>query len=288
MELSIIIPCYNAKETISDQLEALKNQEWKEQFEIVVSDNGSTDNTVDVVKNFKEEIKNLKIIDSSERPGAGFARNAGAKEAKGNYLAFCDADDVVGAGWIAAICDGLKKNEFVASRFDFERLNSGWKRNEDKGPQEKGLQKLWYSPYMEHSGGSGIAIRRSLHEKVGGFNEEMLRLMDTDYCIKVQLNGSKLYFIADAVVHVRRRDSVHGVFKQTRLWGKYNVLLHKKYRTSKEGFLRQWVSFIRSWMRLVSGMPNLIKSQDRTKWIRALGYHVGVLQGVSQHRVPPV
>ena len=52
MELSVIIPCFNAEVTIVVQLEALANQRWSKPWEVIVSDNGSTDNSMEIVKSF--------------------------------------------------------------------------------------------------------------------------------------------------------------------------------------------------------------------------------------------
>ena len=67
MELSVIIPCLNAEATIATQLEALANQHWSKPWEVVVSDNGSTDNSLEIVKSYKDRLPNLRIVDASAR-----------------------------------------------------------------------------------------------------------------------------------------------------------------------------------------------------------------------------
>lgn len=103
MKLSIIIPCFNAAATIGEQLQALVSQNWKDTWEVIVSDNGSTDGSIKVVEQFKGELPNLHIVDASRRRGTAHARNRGAAMASGDALVFVDADDEVAPGWLEAI-----------------------------------------------------------------------------------------------------------------------------------------------------------------------------------------
>src|ERR1700756_5684791 len=99
MKLSVIIPCYNVGDNIAAQLEALAGQQWSEPWEVIVADNGSTDNSLQVVRECARRLPELRIIDASGKAGAAHARNVGARAATGDYLAFCDADDEVAPGW---------------------------------------------------------------------------------------------------------------------------------------------------------------------------------------------
>src|SRR4051812_42896987 len=114
--LSVIIPCYNAAETIGVQLDALTTQPCAEPFEIIVADNGSTDGTRGVVFRHQAHFPHLRIVDASARRGSACARNVGARMAAGDKLAFCDADDEVAPRWVAAISEALDRHDFVASR----------------------------------------------------------------------------------------------------------------------------------------------------------------------------
>ena len=123
MKLSVVVPAFNAAETIDDQLDALASQDWQGPLEIVVSDNGSTDKTVAVAKTYSKRFSRLTVIDSSDKRGAAHARNAGASVATGDYLLFCDDDDKVGDGWLNAMAAALERHPFVAARLDHHQLN---------------------------------------------------------------------------------------------------------------------------------------------------------------------
>src|ERR1041385_1887230 len=99
MELSIIIPCYNAEGTIATQLESLAAQQWSRPWEVVVSDNGTTDRSIEIVRSFQGRIPNLRIVDPSALRRQSFALTPGARAAAGKAFVFCDADDEVAPGW---------------------------------------------------------------------------------------------------------------------------------------------------------------------------------------------
>src|SRR5512140_3870131 len=90
--LSVIIACLNAATTLGTQLDALARQSSPVPWELLICDNGSTDATVAVALRYQDRIPGLRVVDASGVRGAGAARNQGAEEARGEWLAFCDAD----------------------------------------------------------------------------------------------------------------------------------------------------------------------------------------------------
>lgn len=111
MELSIIIPAYNVEKYIKRTLESLINQ-TKKQFEIIIVDDGSTDNTLKVIEKIINESKlsNCKVIKKANG-GVSSARNAGMYEANGRYVMFLDGDDYVSADFIDNIFKNICNNE---------------------------------------------------------------------------------------------------------------------------------------------------------------------------------
>jgi glycosyltransferase involved in cell wall biosynthesis len=85
MKLSVVIPCFNGAGTISRALDALVRQEFDQEWEIVIADNGSTDNTRDVVAGYQADHPNIRIVDASEMRGPSYARNAGVRSAHGEF-----------------------------------------------------------------------------------------------------------------------------------------------------------------------------------------------------------
>lgn len=287
MKLSIIIPCFNAARTIAVQLHALGRQRWCDPWEVIIADNGSTDGTLDVIKSTSAGLPCVQVVDASERRGAGHARNVGALFARGEALVFCDADDEVGDGWLAAIGSALGEHDFVASRFDMEKLNPPSISGKLRNTQATDVQRIKYPPYLKHAGGSGLGVRRELHDRVGGFDESLLRLQDTDYCFRLQRLGYELHFAADAVVHVRFSSKPGVLFRQSRLWAQYNELMYKRYGSGVP-LSHPWLTYFKAWHDLIRSAPRVLYKDTRPAWMKALGTQIGLLQGAARFLVPPV
>jgi glycosyltransferase involved in cell wall biosynthesis len=287
MDLSVVIPCKNGAGAIGEQLAALSRQHWNRPWEVIVADNGSTDGTAAVVLKHKKHLPQLRWLDASRRPGAAHARNAGVAAAGGQAIAFCDADDEVGTDWLAAMGNGLKHHDFVAARLDIEKLNLPEITSNLNHPQRDGLQTVAYPPHLPHASGTSLGVRRELHHAVGGFDEDLPYLEDTDYCFRLQLRGIKLHFLAEAVVHYRFKDRPQELFRQARHWGQYNVLMYKRYREHMR-LEHPWKRHLSLWRSLIRRSPCLLEKEQRPAWVKTLGTQVGLLQGSIKYRVPPV
>jgi glycosyltransferase involved in cell wall biosynthesis len=290
IKLTVVIPCLNGAGTIGAQLDALAGQEWDQPWEIVVADNGSTDESLQILERYKNKFPNLRVADASARRGQPYALNVGAKAARGEALAFCDADDEVGPGWLSAIGQALSKYDCVACRIDFKKLNPEWIKEifQDHEQQHDGLIKAWYPPYLWHAGGGTLGIKKTLHLAIGGFDESLPYEHDTDYCFKVQLSGVEIHFVPDALIHVRCRHTLMGLFRQARHWAEYTVLLYKHYRSFEKGQLRPWRNFVRQCKNLFLAIPQMHYKAGRALWVWKFGWQLGRLRGSLRHHVPPV
>ncbi len=165
--ISIVIPTYNAEKFMPGLLDSIFASDV-EDFEVIIADDRSTDNTVDMVKKYP-----VKLVTLSENSGPGRARNLGVKAAKGDIIFFLDADVTVSGGTIREVKECFERNpktNCVIGICEKEPLNSGFV------PRYMALFE-----YI-HLGGSGSdrvsvfaprcgAIRKDLFEKVGGYNE---------------------------------------------------------------------------------------------------------------------
>ncbi|MBD2109970.1 glycosyltransferase family 2 protein [Nodosilinea sp. FACHB-13] len=232
MKISVIIPCFNTAPFIGQQLEALTKQTVAP-YEVIVADNGSTDNSRTVAEQYSDRLSNLKVIDAAGMQGASHARNAGAKAATSDYLAFCDADDIVSEGWLEALGQAFVNHGFLACCLDYEKLNNDTANTS----QTDGLQNF-RTPFYPFAGGCGLAIRKDIHESVNGFDETIPHLEDADYCIRVQMADHPLVFVPNAVVHYRyATDAQQSFFEARRAtyrkaynWGYGLATLYLRYR----------------------------------------------------------
>ncbi len=275
MKLSVIVPCFNAERTLSRQLDALAQQSMAP-WEVIVADNGSTDRSVEVARSFATKLPRFKLVDAASRQGASHARNVGARAASGDALAFCDADDEVGIDWVAGLLESLREHDFVASRFDLTKLNPSLRYVH---PQATGLIRDPTFDFLPRAGGCGLAVRRSIHEAVGGFDEAIRFHEDTDYCWKIQLAGTDLEWAPKAMMHVQLRESSAERFRQARLWAASQVVVYKRYRRlgmakiSNRQALRDWIGMATLMLRVAAGRA----SSGNLAW--RLGTRIGRLQG---------
>jgi glycosyltransferase involved in cell wall biosynthesis len=290
IKLSVIVACHNAAPTIGCQLDALAKQQWDEAWELLVSDNGSTDNSVAVVQKYADQLPFLRIVDSSGTRGAAHARNVAARFAKGEALAFCDADDEVAPGWVRAMGEALSTHDFVGCRIEFAKLNPPWVQSLFNGhPQtQNGFPRVWYPPHLEHAGAGTIGVRKRIHDAVGGFDESVLAQEDTDYCFRVLLRGTKLIFVPEAVLHVRCRSTLPQLAKQAFIWSENAVFLYKRYRIEASSESWRWKSFMRQCHALFWSLPEIRHERGRAGWTWRLAWQLGRLSGSLKHRVPPV
>lgn len=285
--LSVIIPCYNAAGTIGAQLEALAAQHWAEPWEVIISDNGSTDDSLVVVERCKTRIPNLRVVDASDRKGASHARNIGAQAARAEALAFCDADDVVAPGWVSGMGEALAKYDFVACRVDIAKLNPPWLQKALPNAQGEKLQKLWFLPHRLIAGAGTLGVKQVVHKAVGGFDESWEFLEDPDYCLRIQRTGVELHFVPDALLHLRYRQTCAQIYRQARAYAPYSIRLFKTHRPI--GRYRWWWKwYLIEWKRLARLARGLRGKTGRALWAWNLGWQIGRLQGSLKYMVPPV
>ena len=91
--VSIILPAFNSSKFIDSTIESVRNQTYK-YWELLITDDGSTDNTAKIINKHQKEDSRIKLFILKVNSGAGVARNNSIKMANGKYIAFCDSDDL--------------------------------------------------------------------------------------------------------------------------------------------------------------------------------------------------
>ena len=283
IEVSVVIACRNAEPHLAQQLQALAAQRCAAEWELVISDNGSTDRTLTIAERFRPLFRHLTIIDSAARPGPAGARNAAVQIAQGDRIAFCDADDEVAPGWLETMSEALRDHGLVAGRLEHDLLNKNW-RTLQRNPQPGLLNTD--PPFLPYMAGAALGVQRSVHEQIGGFDESFREAgEDRDYCYRAQLAGVELVFVPQAVVHYRHRRTALAMYRQARGYALGNVRLYRDYRhlglgrPSAVRALFSWCSLV---MRLLPALPTY---QRRAVWLARLGWRVGRLSGSIRYRV---
>ena len=235
-ELSVVIPAFDAGKTLDSQLDALAAQHVDFAVEVLVCDNGSKDATVGIVRRRQESEPWLRLVDASARRGPAAARNIGAAVARGEMLAFCDADDVVGVGWLAGMHRALGRDEFVSGSWECDLLDG---RGASVSWTNDSVYTLPYMPWLVGTGAGTMGIRRRLFEQVGGFDERLRTNEDTDLAWRVQLAGHRLVHHPEIVLHVRKRSGLLAVFRQAYAYGVGDELLRHRYADVVAAFERR-------------------------------------------------
>ena len=111
VSLSIIIPAYNAERYVDRCFESVYNDGLPEEhFEVIAINDGSKDNTIEMLCNWRDRHKNITLIDK-ENEGVSVARNAGIDAAKGDYVLFLDVDDELVSGALTKVNNYLEEHE---------------------------------------------------------------------------------------------------------------------------------------------------------------------------------
>ena len=270
--LSVIIAAKNAEQTLADQLDALVSQPWPNGGEIIVADNGSSDGTVAQANRFDRSTIAVRVVDASSVSGAGHARNRGVDASVHDYVAFCDADDVVHESWVNSLTAALDDTPAIGGKLEFDKLNPGWvvgSRGQlhavDDLPSFDGIFPVLSS--------CNLGIRRSVFDEVGGFDESYLRGQDAELSMRLHHAGIPMAFAEDAVVHYRMRSGLRAIYRQALGWGEVQHRLRQALpnpaATDHKRILRSW-----AWL---GTHPHLLATQaGRARLAYVAGIRVGV------------
>ncbi|MFL5930689.1 MAG: glycosyltransferase [Gaiellaceae bacterium] len=284
-KLTVVIPALDAADDIAGQLDALAAQEWDEPWEVVVADNGSTDGTRAVVGRYADRLPALRVVDASQPAGQAHALNSGVENARAEAVAFCDADDEVAPGWVAAMGEALARHELVACQSDTAKLNEPWIQGTREGQVPGRLSTVSFPPYAPYAGSGGLGVRRTTHARLGGFDETMFVLFDVDFCLRAHNDGIELTLVPDALLHYRYRSGWRSVFRQARVYAEQMALVQKRHenRAARPRGRRPWL--LRGWKPVLECVVSVHRRAGRAKLAWLLGWQVGRYVGSVRYRV---
>jgi glycosyltransferase involved in cell wall biosynthesis len=281
LDLSIIIPAHNVEDTLAEQLDALLDQRWDGEWEIVVVNNRSTDGTAALVEEYAAKHPRLRMVAATERAGLCYSRATGIENAASENVAICDGDDIVGPRWVQAMGNALREHRVVTGPVETDLLNPAWLL-EARGRLDMDGCRTWYDLFPVVGGGN-LGIRRDVFDKVGLFDERFTGSEDHEFSLRLWQHRESIYFEPDALLHYRYRASARALWEQGNTYGETRPLLRRSVVVA--GFtppprLAGW----RSWAWLVSHSPGLRTEQGRARWLWVAGNRVGQLRGSVRAR----
>jgi glycosyltransferase involved in cell wall biosynthesis len=283
MDLSVIVPVYNGAATLVEQLDALAAQSWAGTWEVVVVDNGSTDATPQLIAARVAADDRFRTVRADDAHNLAYVRNVGVRAAAGDAVAFADADDVVGDGWVAAIGAALAEHPLVGSRLEYERLNPSGSTAGRTEFQSAGIGSFYGLPNLA---GAGHGCRREVFEALGGNDE---RWDDTgedfDFSFRAKrLLGIDPVFVPAATYHYRRRNDPRSAFRQARRYGRSHVALYREFgQDDSANRGSQWLAAkVDLWLLLHAHQA--LRPETRLAWAWKAGIRVGRLEGSLRYR----
>lgn len=272
--LAVVIACFNGAEHLRTQLDALAAQVFYLPWELVMSDNGSTDETLEICESYKDRLP-LTVVQATARQGPAYARNEGVRHSTAPKLVFLDQDDVAAEGYLASMNRALEDNAFVAATMEFERLNTVEARRARRSALAAGIRDDW-RPWAY---GSALGVRRELFDEVGGFDESMPCGEDVDFCWRIGRDtGSELTLADGAVLHYRLRSTVPALFRQGVLYGRGGAALYRRWYSYGMG-RRSIPEAGRSWAAIGWRIVSARDTAARGEALYLLGNRVGCLCG---------
>lgn len=286
--VTVIVPARNARPDIDEQLAALAEQDYPGEWEVVVSDNGSTDGLAEHLARhpLRKEL-HLRVVDSSGTPGVAHARNVGARNAHGDLLAVADADDRVHPGWLSALVAVAAHHDAVGGALETESINAPEIARSRPVP-EPSRQATVYG-FLPIAPGCNIAVWKDVFEELGGWDETYAvgGGEDFEFCLRLQLAGYTLGHAPDALVAYRLRDSYRGLWRQCVAYGRSDARLYKDFRAHgmprrSPIALADTVAYVLLRNPLV---PRMLRRNTTGMWIFHLANLVGRIRGSIEHRV---
>jgi len=259
--ISVIIPAYNAAKHIKETLQSVLSQTYPN-IEILVIDDGSTDNTKQIVKSFGAKVRYYY----QENSGPSAARNKGVKEAKGKYIAFIDSDDLWCKTALEKMMVSLKENH---SDLVFSNALISYENGSEEifWVEKPSNQNIFSNLIFENFLLMNCLVNKEIFKRVGPFDETLKKVEDFDFWLKAAKAGCKFSFINEPLFIYKKHAESASFNKEEMLLNLIEVYkkwqnLEKDKRTKvqiKESIGKTY--YILGKLSLIKGPYNLKSSQ---------------------------
>ena len=237
LNFSIIIPVYNRPKEIDELLESLTKQDFSDDFEVLIIEDGSTEKCDAIIEKYTNQL-NLKYF-FKENSGAGASRNFGMQKALGNYFIILDSDVIVPQQYISEVKKALENN-FTdafggpdAAHKSFTALQKAINYSMTSVLTTGGIRGKKQAVGKFQPRSFNLGLSKKGFNKTNGFSK-MKNGEDIDLTFRLWKNGFETQLIENAFVYHKRRSSIKQFFKQTFGFGTARPILNRNYpKTSK-------------------------------------------------------
>ena len=231
--VSIIVPALNAEDTIDDCITSLIGQDFhKDKYEIIIIDNGSTDNTLKLLRKYKGKIKLL----CEPNIGSYYARNRGIRKASGEIILFTDSDCIAKKDWINQIIKNFNGKKII--------VVSGAIKAAKKNTLLREYCDLFCHTQKEYhkimkAATSNMAVRKKSIVEIGLFNDKIKSGGDFELCGRMIKKPEQIYFEKNAIIYHQYPKSILKFIKKSFYYGKWKRIIKKNqgFKSSKISYL---------------------------------------------------
>lgn len=225
MKFSIVVPVYNRPKEIEELLQSLSQQEYTD-FEVVIVEDGSTENCKDEVQAFEDRLKiSYEYIPNG---GQGFARNHGMKMATGDYFVLFDSDCIIPPEYLKLLKEAIENRSLDAhggpdaARDDFSLLQRAINYSMTSILTTGGIRGKTKDPSSYQARGYNMGLSRAAFEETKGFIDPN-KGEDIELSIRLKKKGFKLELVQEAFVYHKRRNTLFNFLKQGYSFGQNRV-----------------------------------------------------------------
>ncbi|TVZ55413.1 cellulose synthase/poly-beta-1,6-N-acetylglucosamine synthase-like glycosyltransferase [Lutibacter sp. Hel_I_33_5] len=232
LNFSIIIPVYNRPQEIDELLESLTKQDFQDNFEVLIIEDGSTEKSESIIEKYKNQL-DIKYF-FKENSGAGASRNFGMEKASGNYFIILDSDVIVPKQYLSQVKKGLENNYTDAfggpdaAHTSFTALQKAINYSMTSVLTTGGIRGKKQAVGKFQPRSFNLGLSQTAFSKTKGFSK-MKNGEDIDLTFRLWGNDFETQLIEKAFVYHKRRSTIQQFFKQTFGFGTARPILNKKY-----------------------------------------------------------
>ncbi len=260
----------------------MQDQAFDGDWEVIVADNQSTDDTARIVTERAEAWPRLRLVSADDIGDKSHAINTAVAASAADAFLFTDGDDIVMPGWVQAGADALATHDLITGPLDLVALNEPWLAD-SRGMSSDNLTGN-FEGLFPCIRGNNYGITRSAWEALGPLPLGVYPVDDVTLSLEARRIGIDVVGVPDLMVEYRYRTDVGSLWKQGHGYGRgrsrivRNLVDHGEERPGR-------FAGAKSWAWLVVNLPGVVTGPGRARWVWVLANRLGQVRGSVENRV---